>query len=331
MPRRNVADPVPGGRRGALQQAAAAAQIACLLELTAPKPGNVGRGRDLPGLTYRAFLDSATALGQAFRDAPRGGVGRLILDAVRATRRRVGTNTNLGIILLLAPLVRAAQAPDEAPLRHRLRHVLAGLDRQDARDAYTAIRLARPGGLGRVAAQDVRRPPTEALLECMRRAAGRDSIAREYATGYRVTFRTALPTLLRLIARHVPTPLAIAQTYLTILARHPDTLIERRRGSRTASLVSRAAGEALQAGGFLTAEGQALAALLDQKLRRARPPLNPGTSADITVAALFVWLVQRPEPRSSRPGSSRARPRSRRAHRPAARRRATDRPRRRRR
>ncbi|MGH9749156.1 MAG: triphosphoribosyl-dephospho-CoA synthase, partial [Candidatus Polarisedimenticolia bacterium] len=87
---------------------ATAAQTACLLELMAPKPGNVGRGRDLPGLTYRQLVLSALAISPVFRRHAGSRVGRLVLEAVRVTRRHVQTNTNLGIVLLLAPLARAA-------------------------------------------------------------------------------------------------------------------------------------------------------------------------------------------------------------------------------
>ncbi len=285
----------------------AAAQIACLLDAMAPKPGNVSRGRDLPGLTYRDLVVSATAIGPAFRRLARGRVGRLILQAVRNTHRQVGTNTNLGIVLLLAPLAKAALAGGPVStrgsarrpgagmqvgaMRASVRRVLSGLDRRDARDAYRAIRLARPGGLGRVGDQDVSRPPGRSLLDCMRLAAGRDAIAREYATGYATTFTLALPALRRLRERHVPIADAIAQTYLTILAAVPDTLIARKRGEAAARAVSRSTAAALRAGGLLSDRGRRLTARLDARLRRARPPLNPGTTADLTVAALFLWLL----------------------------------------
>ncbi len=270
---------------------AAAAQTACLMEVLAPKPGNVSRGRDLPGLTYRDFVFSAYAIGPAFGRGASGRVGRLVLEAVRATRRHVGTNTNLGTILLLSPLARAVLAP-AGEFRDRLRRVLADLDLRDARDVYRAIRLAEPGGLGRVAEQDVRAAPTVPLLECMRLAAGRDAIAREYATAFETTLGLGLPTLRRLRERHVPLPQAIAQTYLTLLSAGPDTLVARRHGQAAARRVTRLAGRALRAGGFMTERGRAQAERLDRRLRTARPPLNPGATADLTVASLFVWLLQ---------------------------------------
>lgn len=294
---------------------AAAAQCACLLEVMAPKPGNVSRGRDLPGLTYRDFVLSALALGRAFRFAHRRRVGRLILDAVRETRRLVRTNTNLGMVILMAPLARAAAMPGRTPLRARLRRVLRELDRRDARDAYEAIRIAEAGGLGRVDQQDVRRTPTATLLECMRLAAARDAVAREYVDDYRVTFETALPLLLRARAGHRPLPIAVTEMSLRLLAHIPDTLIARKHGGAAARRVSRGAASVLAAGGQATAAGRRRLARFDRRLRTARPPLNPGATADIVAVALFVWILESgmpPDgpvrrPRSPRRGSVRAR------------------------
>jgi triphosphoribosyl-dephospho-CoA synthase len=293
-PRRRSAEP----RRVRLtpEAVAAAAQIACLVEVQAVKPGNVSRGRDLPGLTYRDFVLSATCIGPSFRRASgradRAGVGRLILDAVRATRRHVKTNTNLGVILLLAPLASAALSRGRGPLRDRLRRALRGLTVADARLAYQAIRLARPGGLGNVGDQDLSRPPTRTLLDCMRLAAGRDAIAREYATDFETTFTVGLPTLRALRARHLPLPDAATQTYLTLLASQPDTLIARKRGAAQARKVSVMARRVLEAGGLLTPRGRKMVEALDRRLRRPRPPLNPGATADLTVAALFLSLLE---------------------------------------
>lgn len=291
--RRRVTDAKRDAARGASGRAgliAAAAQAACLLEVMAPKPGNVGRGRDLPGLTYRDFVISAYAIGPAFREHLRGRVGRLILEAVRRTRRQVRTNTNLGIILLLAPLARAS-LESRGAFRDRLRRVLLSLDLRDARDAYRAIRLAEAGGLGRVEEQDIGAAPTRSLLECMRLAAGRDAVAREYATGFQTSLTVGLPMLRRLRDRHVPLPVAIAQTYLVLLAAAPDTLVVRRHGVEKARALRQGARRVVEAGGVRTERGRALAARLDRDLRAARPPRNPGATADLTVASLFLWLL----------------------------------------
>ena len=156
---------------------------------------------------------------------------------------------------------------------------LSPSDLRDARDVYRAIRMAEPGGLGRVASQDVRTDPTVPLLDCMRLAAGRDAVAREYATGFETTISIGLPALRRQRDRHAPLPAAIAQTYLVLLAAAPDTLISRRHGAAAARAVRRGARQVLRAGGFLTGRGRAMAERLDRDLRACHPPRNPGAGS----------------------------------------------------
>src|SRR5439155_13005186 len=120
-------------------------------------------------------------------------VGRAILTAVVGTKAAVGQNTNLGIVLLLVPLMRAGDAPD---FRRAVGGVLAELDVADARDAFEAICLASPGGLGDSPEQDVREEPTVTLLEAMKMAADRDLIARQYANGYADVFDFGVPAFL---------------------------------------------------------------------------------------------------------------------------------------
>jgi triphosphoribosyl-dephospho-CoA synthase len=216
----------------------------------------------------------------------------------------VHTNTNLGIVLLLAPLFRAALQPGPGGLRQRLKHVLHDLDQEDARLVYRAIRLARPGGLGRVGRQDVRRPPTATLRDCMRLAADRDAVAREYATGYDATWRVGLPALGRARAGGLSIEQAVVAAGLALLAEFPDTLIARRHGIAAARTVSREAQAVLAAGGPATPAGRALADRLDRRLRSPRRRWNPGATADLVTASLFVWLLERAS-RMAKPGKER--------------------------
>ena len=139
-------------------QVAAAYVAACLAELDALKPGNVHRFAPGHGMEVADFVRSAEA--SAAPIAARGArVGSRIREAVDATLTAVGQNTNLGIILLCAPLAAAAEAPDAA-LRAALAKVLDGLDRTDAADVFAAIAAANPGGLGRASRHDVNAPAT---------------------------------------------------------------------------------------------------------------------------------------------------------------------------
>src|SRR5262249_33817865 len=139
------------------------------------------------------FLRSAEV--SAAPIAARGArVGVRVRAAVEATLKTVGQNTNLGIVLLCAPLAAAAEAPGAA-LRPALARVLDRLDRADAADVFAAIAAANPGGLGRAVRHDVNAPALVTLREAMAEAAERDRIARQYVTAYEDIFSLGLPAL----------------------------------------------------------------------------------------------------------------------------------------
>src|SRR5262249_14716060 len=142
--------------------------------------------------SYLDFLLSAAAIAPVLEGAAARPVGQTILEAVRATRLVARTNTNLGIILLLSPL---AAVPVGEPLRDGLLRPLGRLGVADARAAYESIRLANPGGLGRVPDQDVHDEPTQGLREVMALAADRDLIARQYGNGFEQVFDEGVPAL----------------------------------------------------------------------------------------------------------------------------------------
>ncbi len=284
---------------------AAAAQLACLLEVTAPKPGNVSPVASFADSSYLDFLASAAAIGGPLSSAGARPLGTTIRLAVEATRRWTTSNTNLGIVLLLTPLARAAHDPvvsgsnQASPalaaftraLREALRLVLDATTLDDAREVYAAIRAAAPGGLGRVDAQDVRNEPEVTLVEAMRLAASRDGIALEYATAFEVTFTNGIPALERARRDGLSWSEAIVETYLTLLASAPDTHVARRAGAALAEEVSRHARAVLDAGGVRSAAGRQAIEDMDRALRDPRHAANPGTTADLTAAALFVVLL----------------------------------------
>ena len=166
---------------------------ACLAELDAPKPGNVHRFAPGHRMEAEDFVRSAEASACPIA-APGVRVGARIHAAVEATLEAVGQNTNLGIILLCAPLAAAGEAPD-ALLRPALAEVLDGLDLADAANVFAAIAAANPGGLGRAPRHDVNAPAIVTLREAMAEAAERDRIARQYVTAYEDIFSQGLPAL----------------------------------------------------------------------------------------------------------------------------------------
>jgi triphosphoribosyl-dephospho-CoA synthase len=271
---------------------AIAAQLACLLEASAPKPGNVSPGRHFSNTRYEHFLASAAAIGEPLAGAGTRPVGATVRLAIEATARWTRSNTNLGIVLLLAPLARAAlHAESPQDLRDALGRVLETTTVDDAREVYRAIRLAAPGGLGRARAQDVADEPTVPLLQAMRLAADRDGIAREYASTFEITFEIGVPALEAARRDALVWNDAVVETFLKLLAAEPDTHVARRAGDEIAADVSRRARAALEAGGVRSVLGQRAIEEMDLALRDARHTKNPGTTADLTTAAIFVVLL----------------------------------------
>ncbi len=258
---------------------------ACELDVAALKPGNVRHGHPAHGMTADDFERSARACAPSLC-APGIRIGQRVLDAIRSTRAVVQCNTNLGIVLLAAPLCQAALAGAE--LRAALAGQLAGLNQADAVLVYRAIRLARPGGMGQVERHDLGSEPQVGLLEAMREAAARDSIARQYAQGFQDVFDLGLAQWREGLARFGSETWAATGVYLAFLSRWPDSLIERKLGAAPAQAVSaRAADLHSQFSSYLHAndiESQMLA--WDEQLRK--DGLNPGTSADLTVATVFA-------------------------------------------
>ena len=259
---------------------AGAAQLACVLEVSAEKPGNITPSHDFDDTSYEDMLRSAIAIGP---ELARGrGVGETVLAVVDASRRVAPANTNLGIALLLAPLAKAALSP--GPLRTRLAATLRALDVADARAAYAAIRLSGAGGLQERVEHDVRAEPDIGLREAMASAADRDSVAAEYVTDFALTFDTGLPALSRALGDGLVVRDAIVELHLRLLAHTPDALIARKAGVDAAEQVSAGAREVLA--GRRTLRG------FDASLRTEGHKLNPGTTADIVTATLFVALVE---------------------------------------
>lgn len=257
---------------------AAAFVAACEAELAALKPGNVHVHADGHAMTVADFRRSAAAAAPAIAAAGRP-VGARVLAAVEATRAACGQNTNLGILLLAAPLAAAAETG------RPVASVLAGLTVADAALAFRAIRLAAPGGLGRAGRHDVREEPAVTLLEAMRAAADRDRIAFQYAHGYRDVLGLGAARLRAARAAGWPEPWAVAATFLGFLARFPDSHVRRKHGIAAARAVraraAELAGALERAAEPEAARGPLLA--FDAELKAGG--LNPGTSADLTVAS----------------------------------------------
>ncbi|GAB4147554.1 MAG: triphosphoribosyl-dephospho-CoA synthase [Planctomycetaceae bacterium] len=288
-------------------------RLACLIEATAKKPGNVHPDAQFPDLTYSDFVTSANVIAPILTHENSRSLGDIILKAVRATQEQVGRNSNLGIILLLAPLAKTSrqlQTGNKASIladnlcsatnisdilsvwQAEIQKVLNQLTQSDAAKTYRAIRLANPGGMGTAGKHDLSEEPSETLLEVMRAAANRDRIAAEYARGFPVILKYAVPKLVKFWNSEGISDWenAVIQLHLHLMADFPDTLIARKCGQEIADESARRAREVLQAGGTTTEIGSEKLQQFDEWLRADGNRRNPGTTADLVAASLFVAL-----------------------------------------
>lgn len=289
-----------------IEDVAICAQLACILEVSAPKPGNVNRLHDFADTKFEHFVASGVAVGgPAARAAYRGhragkgdisvaeiAVGDLVKEAVvAASNWHGGRNTNLGIAMLLVPLTASAgmSIARNNDIQENIDPILKGTTYHDTLSLYGAIRHASPGGLGSSERLDVNDPASDKkikkdrinLYQTMEATEG-DSIARELVTSYDISFNVGCPAIMD----NDPDGLdsAIVRGFLTILAEVPDTLIARKNGTAAAGKVSKNARAVL--------DGKMDIAAFDASLRSKDNRLNPGTTADLVASSLMIALLR---------------------------------------
>ena len=264
---------------------------ACLAELEALKPGNVHIFADGHGMQVQDFINSAEVSAPVLCDDEQSGsrtLGQRILAALEVTYAAVGCNTNLGIILLAAPVVQAALQYPKLPLQTALQQVLQETTVDDAAHVYAGIRLVNPAGMGQRSEHDVSQAPQITLLAAMQLAAGHDTVARQYVEGYAQIWTQALPLYEHCIARWQRPAWALTAVYLYWLSSVPDSHIARKYGEAVALSVQQAAQQHVEAFMALDNPKNYLPALLqwDQSLKQQG--INPGTSADLTVITAML-------------------------------------------
>jgi len=257
------------------------AQKALLLEVGTEKPGNVDPNNDFEDTTFYHFLMGAVGARRGFADAAEGApVGDSFLRSVRGSSEHDGGNTHFGAVLLLIPLIRAVGAGDIEAAGE----VVAETTSEDAARFYEAFDHTDVYVGETEYEYDVKDPKTRervvndgvTLYEVMKKSADRDGIAREWKKGFERTFEAAE----LLVTNSGTTREAIRETYLGLLAEEPDSLVAKKHGKETAKDVSDKAHKVI--------EGEKQTEDLNRELRNSQ--INPGTTADITTAGIFVAL-----------------------------------------
>lgn len=264
-------------------------KAACIGELEALKPGNVHIFADGHGMTVQNFVESAEVVSEVIAK-PDLSLGERILLSVDATQKAVHCNTNLGVILLCAPMLQAALGEVNTYFFARLQQVLANTTHQDAAYVFKAIALANPAGLGASERFDVHQPVNCNLLEAMQVAAPRDMIAQQYVNNF-ANIIDGLVCYQQALALWQRPAWAVTAVHLHFMSQFPDTHIVRKFGDTIAKLVKNEAAshksEFFKSYNPKNYQSQLLA--FDSALKKRG--LNPGTSADLTVATLLLHAL----------------------------------------
>lgn len=296
-------------------------ELAILLESSAHKPGNVSIVTNFESTRYEHFLASAVAATPYFVSAAsrgiavsegnmrvdRVGIGQIIRDCVsRIQAWQHGGNTLLGTVILLVPIAVGAgmscdeeNVLDKRKLRQNLKQIVESTTPQDAVALYEGIRIANPGGLGKVPNLDVNSPDSSreildkgiSLYQIFKIASPYDRICSEWVENYKITFDFCYPYFSEQIKKTNDVSKAIIQTFLKVLATYPDTFIARKVGFDRAKEVSLEAAQIVRLGGLETSIGRQSLSKFDDELRQQSNLLNPGTTADITAAALTLSVL----------------------------------------
>ncbi|MBI4006511.1 MAG: triphosphoribosyl-dephospho-CoA synthase [Gammaproteobacteria bacterium] len=262
-----------------------------LTEINALKPGNVSRYAEGHGMTVNDFIVSAE-LATPILCNQGLSIGERILKCIKAIQAQVKCNTNLGMVLLFAPLIKAVETwntKNTAALQKKLIMELEMLDEKETNRVFEAIRLANPGGLGQADKYDVNLPAGCRLLEAMAEVQQRDYIARQYVTGFHDVFVTGLGCIKIFTRRWNSVEWATVACYLTFLADFPDTHIQRKSGGQVAEQTRKRAIPIAEKFKKNEKPDNAISALLEFDKELKDSNINPGTSADLTAASLLLY------------------------------------------
>lgn len=304
------------------EHVASCLQLATLLEVNAPKPGNIHRNANFHKTNYEHFLASAVAIASSFKKAASQGIlavegkirlaeigmGRIIKDAVeRVDSWQKGGNTLLGTAILLSPIAAATGKTlkenngifDLAILRKNIKQILTNTTPEDAVAVYEAIGIAKPGGLNKAPKFDATKASSKkklletgtTLFDVFKISAEYDSISSEWVNNYTITFDIGYPYLHKEMETKNNIDDAVIQTFLKILSETPDTLIARKNGIEKAKEISSQAKQVLELDGLNTEQGKDALAKFDKNLRDSENKLNPGTTADLVTATLALYIL----------------------------------------
>ena len=264
--------------------------FACRKDIELIKPGNVNIKSPHSDTNAEDYLESSL-LSSKELFKPDYSLGERILNSIKITRSKIKTNTNLGIILLCAPIIHACIYFNNLTMREGIKKTLSSSTVKDTQDLCMAINISAPGGLGTREIYDTASKPTVNILEIMNHSACYDRISYQYSHNYSDIFDFIIPRLVFLNKKHNSLDISLSLMFMEILAKIPDSHISRKFDDKIAKKTSNNASDLLKILDREYSPDYLADRLNNLDYEYKKKGINPGTTADLLVASLMIYKI----------------------------------------
>ena len=264
--------------------------FSCKKDIELIKPGNVNLLSSHKDTKAQDYLDSAILSSKELFNQNHS-FGKRILESVKVTRAQINVNTNLGIILLCAPVIQAYIDFNLLDLREGIKKTLATTSIKDTHDLCAAINVSSPGGLGDRDMYDTASYPNASIKEIMNYSQEYDRISYQYSHNFSDIFDFIIPKLEFLNQRYESLDISLSLLFIEILAKIPDSHISRKFGDKIAKKTSNNAYDLLKILDREYDPDYLAKALNNLDYEYKKKGINPGTTADLLVASLMIYKI----------------------------------------
>ncbi len=268
----------------------AAYLFSCKKDIELIKPGNVNLLSPHKDTKAQDYLDSATLSSKELFNQNHS-LGKRILESVKVTRSQVNVNTNLGIILLCAPVIQSYIDFNALDLRDCIKKTLSATSVKDTHDLCAAINISSPGGLGDSDMYDTASYPNISIKQIMDYSKEYDRISYQYSHNFTDIFDFIIPKLEFLNQRYESLDISLSLLFIEILAKIPDSHISRKFGDKIAKKTSNNAYDLLKILDREHDPDYLAKALNNLDYEYKKKGINPGTTADLLVASLMIYKI----------------------------------------
>ena len=265
---------------------------ACSKDVEVIKPGNVNIDYPHSDTTAYDFLRSAhdsckSLFKQDF------SLGERIYYSVSDSRKNTKVNTNLGILLLIAPIIHSLLHSTKTTFRSALKDVIKTSQISDTNLLCRAINFVNPGGLGEKERMSTNSLPRVTLKTIMDKSANYDRLSYQYSTGYSDILDFIVPRIIEHKKNIENTDFLLSLVFLEILSEIPDTHISRKFNEKIAKKTSNEACDLIKIINTERSRKKALSRICQLDYEYKNKGINPGTTADLLLSGVMIERLLR--------------------------------------